>query len=103
MFAAFLVAGLAACDAINDEVPHILTDEIPPEVRTEARPVPTAPPPPEHRDWPLAASVPQGPRDFTPAASIDAAKTEMQNQRNEDTILRQNYDDAPPVVPMAPQ
>jgi hypothetical protein len=101
---ALCLLGLASCSDTDVKVPKVFGgSEVPPEVLNEPRVVPVPPPAPEQRVWPLLGDVPSRPRDFTPQPTINAAKAQMENDRDQAEQMQQDYQAAPPVLPMAPQ
>lgn len=94
-----LLLSLAACGDDDVKIPKVFGSEVPPEVLAEPRPVPALPPQIDNKDWPLLGAVPARPKDFTPQPTIDAAKSEMQQDRANAERLQQNYQAAPPVKP----
>jgi hypothetical protein len=98
----FLILLLASCGDSGVELPRVFGNEVPPDVLNEPRAVPSAPLPSNPENWPLLGDVPSRPKDFTPQPVIDAAKTQMEGDRDADTLLQQNYQAAPAVVPASP-
>lgn len=94
---------LASCSDSDVKLPKVFGNEVPPEVLAEPRVVPTAPLSTDSPgSWPLLGDVPPRPKDFTPPPLINAAKTEMENDRDEARRLQQDYQTAPPVLPASP-
>lgn len=87
---------------IDVGLPKVFGSEVPDEVLKEPRAVPVPPPPGDTVVWPKLTSVPFRPKDFTPEPVIEQTKKEMQNDRDAARLLQQNYQAAPPVLPVAP-
>lgn len=102
ILAAFLLLALASCGDNDIKLPHIYGDEIPPEVLDQPRVVPSPPKTTGEPEWPLVGKVPPLPKDFTPQPTIEAAKKQMENDRDDGLSLQQNYQSTPPVLPVAP-
>lgn len=98
VLAAFLLP-LAACGDTDVKLPKVFGTEVPREILDAPRAVPSPPPEEGNPVWPLPGAVPQRPRDFTPQPTINAAKSEMEKDRDAGLLLQQNYQSAPPVVP----
>ena len=100
----FLLLALTSCSDSDVKLPHVFSgNEVPPEVMSEPRAVPVPAAEPDRTSWPLVGTVPSKPRDFTPQPTIDATKTEMENDRNDAELLQHEYQEAPPVIStMAP-
>lgn len=98
--ALFLLA-LTSCGGADIKLPKVFGDsEVPPEVLQEPRPVPVPPPPAaEPEVWPRLGDVPPRPKDFTPQPVINAAKSEMERDREAAERLQQDYQAAPPALP----
>ena len=94
-----LPLALAACD--DADLPKVFGSEVPQQVLDAPRPVPSPPPVPEGQEtvWPLLGNTPLMPKNFTPQPTIDAAKKEMEQDRDTGKELQQNYQEAPPVLP----
>ena len=91
---------LAACGETDIKLPKVFGDsEVPSEVLNAPRVVPAPPQATEARTWPRLGDVPSRPKDFTPQATIDAAKAEMESDRADAQQRQQEYQAAPPVVP----
>ena len=96
---AFLLLALASCSDRDVKLPHVFSgNEVPPEVMSEPRTVPVPTSEPDRTSWPLVGTVPSKPKDFTPQSTIDATKTEMENDRNDAQLLQHQYQEAPPVI-----
>jgi hypothetical protein len=91
---------LAGCGSV--EWPHVYgPDEVPQSVRNEPRPVPPAPPVPPDATYPLLGNVPTHPKDFTPPATINQTKQQMEDDKAEAQVFREQANNpsiAPPPV-----
>lgn len=88
------VGFLAACDNIH--WPHVYgPDEVPADVRDAPRPIPTAQHAPEGTPFPRLGDVPSHPKDFTPDATIDQTKQQMEDDRDEANAIKQKVQTPP--------
>jgi hypothetical protein len=97
-----LIAGLLALAACSDvKLPKVFGDsEVPDEVLKAPRVVPVPMTPQDgDRQWPLLGNVPSRPHDFTPQETIDAAKGEMQNNRDDAERMQEHYQAEPSPFP----
>ena len=83
-------------------MPKLDGSEVPPEVLSQPRVVPSPVETKGERVWPLLGSTPSRPKDFTPQPLIDAAKAEMANDRNDAGVLQDINQPAASTQPVEP-
>ncbi len=95
---ALMCLALGGCGIDEIKLPKVYGDEVPAEVLNAPRVVPSPPAAAKGKDvWPLVGAVPSKPKDFTPQPVIDAARSQMQNDRNEAARMQDDYQNASPV------
>jgi len=86
-----LLAALTGCYSSN---------EVPQNVLNEPRVV--SPPSSTNQGWPRLGDVPPRPKDFPAVGAVDQAKRDMEDDRAESHVIREDIENPPPAAPSQP-
>ncbi len=89
VISAFLLAALAGCYSSN---------EVPQNVLNEPRAV-SPPPIATNASWPRLGDVPARPKDFPVPAAVDQQKRDMEDDRAEGKVIREDIENPAPNPP----